>query len=125
MATDAPTRVTWLYYAQVLANFLALGLLVAVLVVIQADSSSRTQAQTEANRKVVEEVQHDVVVHSRASAVRSCAAATGLQYLIRQSPELDPKVDARFEQYVEASCTFVDPITGKVVRVKPTEVPKP
>lgn len=66
-------------------------------------------AATEANRALIQTVGEELGIHGRASADRSCATMQGVQYLIRQSPELDPKVDRRFDEFVDRACVFQDP----------------
>jgi hypothetical protein len=105
----AAAFVEWAFWGQVAANIIALCVVIAVMFQVNADSAQRSIIQSRSNGFFIQELVTDLTIHGRADTNRTCAIARELEFLIRQSPEVKPRVIRRVEEFTVAACTFVPP----------------
>jgi uncharacterized membrane protein len=102
---------TFAYYGQLVANFVALGAVVTVLFVVNANFARQATQQTASNQAVILEMQRDLDVHAHASAARSCANAKELQTVIAYQLKLShlsaPKFTRQLQELVDQACLVV------------------
>lgn len=104
-----PKRGRWvseLYFFQVLANVAALGVIIVLLISSIATVTRTATAQEKANRAVITEIQRDLTIHAKASAIRSCAVAREIRYVVLTlSPRRQPlRVRRRLATFVGLAC---------------------
>lgn len=109
---EKTTFVEWAFWAQVAANIVALGIVIAVMFQVNNDSARRTQVQTKANREVILELVDDLGIHGQADTNRTCAIAREFRFFVRLSPEIKPHVTAKVNEFTKEACLFVSPDGG-------------
>lgn len=109
--TDVPEErrrrhISELYFLQIVANILALGVIIALLISAIGQVAHTAAAQEKANRAVIDEIQRDLTIHAGASAIRSCAVAKEIRYaILALSPQTQPiAVQQKLAHYVELAC---------------------
>lgn len=71
--------------------------------------AARALAQSRENNGIIQEIRNDLDIHARASTDRNCAIADELRYLVRQSPDIKPRILRKIDTYTKASCLFIPP----------------
>ena len=60
------------------------------------------------NDAILRGVRAEVVAHGRGSQIRSCAIAKEIAYLVKQTPDLKPRIARRVDRFTETACSFTD-----------------
>lgn len=63
--------------------------------------------QSEANHQVLLTLTHDIALHARGSADRSCASTKMVAYLVKLSPDITSHVSNRVDGFVKQACTLI------------------
>lgn len=102
------------YLVQVIGVFLILGVVIASMIVVASNVARNTVEQTEANRRLIEQLQRVFESHAKASTRQNCAVAQEIAFIVELSPKVTPAIVKQLEVFTRHACRreVVPPIPG-------------